>query len=557
VFLKNPFALRSAQILKSTQTNMLRSCIRYTASLLISGTGIIHFFSGPQHGSFPAIQNFQEREIFTIPRAYLSQSGIRCTEEKLVLYCRDEFGKQMDFLLNEVMNRGSFGWILGSPGTGKSTAAFAFLTSRLDDKAWTFTWMYFASARVQCVKFNNNQREEFVLEYDDGAALRGYLADVADVKKHFIFLDGYVSCGPICGQIRAFTNVCENWLLGNREEHRLCILCSMPSRGKSKMDEDDEKRVKEHLVSSWIVAEYQRAFAQPQVFECFGQNLDAGIEKGCDHDTEESVLSKFFFAGSCARYMFAYKTEPVIRDLETAMESCVDVLPYVTGTIGDQSVLAVNRLISNFVDRENRNSVVRSLVSRFVASQLSLRQGPGMVKRIAKTLRTGMNPALEGFLFEMWFFALIGHEDLLLKPAGTFTMNGLVLFDPSAIIARPKVDRVWYKPLKWNQGGFDAVHVDYSAAAVTFFRVTISKKHSLKLGYFASLIHNLGIQPCSVDILFLVPNDVFENGFKVSNVIGCGLLKDFVNSNKQKWSGRRESGMVQICTFAHDWKLKP
>ena len=257
------------------------------------------------------------------------------------------------------------------------------------------------------------------------------------------------------------------------------------------MDEDDEKTVKVHRVSSWILEEYHSAFAQPQVFECFSQNLDAGIEEGSAYDTKQLVLSKYYFAGSCARYMFAYKTEPVIDDLQTGIESCVDILPYVTGTVGDQSVLAVNRLISNFVDRKNRNSVVRFIVSSFVASELSVRQGPEMVTSIARTLRTGMNPALEGILFEMWFFALIGCETLCLKPSGTFTTNRLVRFDPSEDVARPTFDQVWFKPLKWNQGGYDAVHVDYSAAAVTFVRVTVSKKHSLKLGYFASLIHNL------------------------------------------------------------------
>ena len=105
---------------------------------------------------------------------------------------------------------------LAAPGTGKSTAAFAFSTSQLDDKAWIFTWMHFGSARVQCVRFSNIQREETVLEYDDKAVLRQYLVDSADVKKHFLFLDGYVSCGPNCAQIRVFSNECENWLLDNR-----------------------------------------------------------------------------------------------------------------------------------------------------------------------------------------------------------------------------------------------------------------------------------------------------------------------------------------------------
>ena len=152
--------------------------------------------SGPQHVSFPAVRYSRRGKTFTIPRTYFSHSGIHCTRDELVLFCRNEFARQMDFLLSEVKNNGSFGWILGSPGSGKSTAAFAFLTSQLDDREWIFTWMYFGSARVQCVRFSNNEREEFILHYNDESALQHYLDD-ADVQKHFLFLDGYVTCGPI------------------------------------------------------------------------------------------------------------------------------------------------------------------------------------------------------------------------------------------------------------------------------------------------------------------------------------------------------------------------
>jgi hypothetical protein len=474
-----------------------------------------------------------------------------CKGDKLVLYCRDEFRQQMDFLRNEVMERGSFGWILGSPGTGKSTAAYAFLTSKLDEKKWKFTWMHFGLAQVQCVRFSDNKRENSILDYDDKASVQRYLHDGDDGKNHYLFLDGYVASGPTSVQIAVVFNVSVRWLEENRGAHRLCVVCSMPSRVRSKMDEDALFKIQEHYVSSWMLEEYRLAFGQKQVLECFVQNLDAGIKRE-GSTVEELMLSKLHFAGSCARYMFAFTTAEVINNVQSGIQSCHDIIPYVTSTVGEQATSAVNRLISNFVDREKRNKFVCSLVSRFVASELAFKQGPGMVKRIAETLRPAKNPVMEGFLLEMWFFALIGHQDLRLSPFWTFTKDTLVEFDPSEEIVIPEDDRLWYKPLKWNQGGYDAVHVNYKTRAITFVQVTISTKYSLKLGYFASLIHKLGIQPSSVEILFLVPRDV-ASGFKVSNVTGFGHLKGFVNLKGEEWTVHKESNMVQICTFAQDW----
>eukprot|EP00291_Cryptomonas_curvata_P017287 CAMPEP_0172159958 /NCGR_PEP_ID=MMETSP1050-20130122/5280_1 /TAXON_ID=233186 /ORGANISM="Cryptomonas curvata, Strain CCAP979/52" /LENGTH=458 /DNA_ID=CAMNT_0012829645 /DNA_START=1044 /DNA_END=2417 /DNA_ORIENTATION=+ len=457
-----------------------------------------------------------------------------------------QFGKQVDFLKNEVMGRSSFGWILGSAGSGKSTAAFAFLTSQLDDKEWIFTWMYFDTAQVLCVGFSNNQKKEFLLEYEDMPALQNYLVEGGDDKRHFLFLDGYVISGQNSKDIRRFTNKCESWLLKNRNMRRLCIICSMSTRGNYKMDEDEGQQVQVHTVSSWILEDYQLAFAQQQVIECYRKNLDAGIKGDCSPDTEQLVVSKFYFAGSCARNMFSYKSAEVINYLQPAIRSCTDIVPYVTYTLGAQSV---DRLLSTTVESGYN---VQSLVSRFVATEFSLKQGPGMVRRFAQTMCLSSNPDLDGLLFEMWFFALIGHDRLRLAPVWAFGRDRVLQFDPSKNVAIPAFNRVWYKPLKWNQGGYDAVHVDYEARDVTFVQIVISKKHSLKLEYFASLIRNLGIQPNSMEILVLVPRDVVS-AFEISSVTGFGLLKDSVNKQNKKWASHKEKSMVKICTFSEDW----
>ncbi len=510
---------------------------------------------GSQSVIFSAIPYEPRKKTFLIPSTYLRESGVLSDRDVLVLFCRGQFAKQMEFMADEVMNKGSYGWILGSPGIGKSSTAFAFLTSRLDDTGWIFTWMYFDSAQVLCVRFNNNQRKERRFSYREVSVLQDYLdEDSADDKKHFVFLDGYVGFGSNSAKIISVADECEIWLLKNRETRRLCILCSMSSRGKSKLDDDRRKKVMVHRVSSWVSEEYHLAFAQRQIRECFGRYLDAGFGDKCaTDDTEQLVESKVYFAGGCARYLFAYKTEDVIKDLRSAIESCQDILPYVTGTVGEKSEVAVNRLICHF--EESKDHFVHSLVSKFVASELSLQQGPRMVQRIAETLRAGRNPVLEGLLFEMWFFALIGYGELQLNPqaVGIFSKDRVVDFDPSGIIAAiPSVDRVWYKPLKWNQGGFDAVHVVYSSKAVTFVQITVSENHSLKLEHFASMIRNLSFRPHSVEILFLVPQ-LIASKFRVSKWTGLGELKTFTNTKKKKWDSHNEKGMVKICTFVQHW----
>ncbi len=194
------------------------------------------------------------------------------------------------------MNSGSIGWILGSPGTGKSSTAFAFLTSELDSNSWIFTWMHFDSARVECVRFINNQREVKKLR-NNMEELRTYLdLDDDDGKKQFLFLDGYVMSGPSSEKICDFADECEEWLLENRDMKRLCVLCSMSSRGKCKMDQDRRKRISTRNILSWMLHEYQSAFAEAQILECYKENLDAGLQEECAADIEQLVLSKFYIA---------------------------------------------------------------------------------------------------------------------------------------------------------------------------------------------------------------------------------------------------------------------
>ena len=94
-----------------------------------------------------------ESALFELPEQYLVDSGIQ-SEKKILLYCRPTFHELFMFFRERVIDNQVHGWILGPPGTGKSTAALAF-ASTLDRKDWVITWIHLSRFEYPvCVLFH-------------------------------------------------------------------------------------------------------------------------------------------------------------------------------------------------------------------------------------------------------------------------------------------------------------------------------------------------------------------------------------------------------------------
>ena len=111
------------------------------------------------------------------------------------------------------------------------------------------------------------------------------------------------------------------------------------------------------------------------------------------------------------------------------------------------------------------------IVSHYAGYLLATRLGSDLVRQLAQLIcrsklpRTANNPALEGWLFEAWFFACVK------QPSG-LTLHGAAVMDPWVCSGWNDIDiplpewfdiaesgGTWYKPIKWNQGGYDAVYI--------------------------------------------------------------------------------------------------
>jgi hypothetical protein len=153
-------------------------------------------------------------------------------------------------------------------------------------------------------------------------------------------------------------------------------------------------------VNSWKNEEYYQAIAHQPFLQSVKEVLDASIE--LDAPPKELIDSKYHFAGGSSRYMFSLPTNVVVDLLDQSVRSVQDILPYIQGTFGYHSNVVVNRLFNMFQDKPFRN---RSIVSEYAATQLAMRMGPILIENISESLKQDMNPAMDGWFLEMWFFA--------------------------------------------------------------------------------------------------------------------------------------------------------
>jgi hypothetical protein len=151
----------------------------------------------------------------------------------------------------------------------------------------------------------------------------------------------------------------------------------------------------------------------------------------------------------------------------------------------------------------------------------------------AARVRGVLNPALDGWVFELDFLARIksavnkievfnGRFHYYEGSLSTASSNNnievsmAIPFNSSAELdltddSHLRLNHSWYLPRKYDQGGFDAVELIDNK--LRFYQITRAKTHSLKTEYMLSFLHKFNalresnrLSPIvSFDIVFVVP----------------------------------------------------
>jgi hypothetical protein len=489
-------------------------------------------------------------DFFELNSEYLAKTGL--PSKNLILYCRPTFHEQFKFLRERVIDAGVLGWILGPPGTGKSTTALAF-ASTLDRNEWVVTWIHLSRAYYPvCVRLEGDFKKSQEIYDSNIDKLFDILEEVDRSKQHIVFIDGYTLNGDKHIDVQ---KACYSWLKKDREKRRLVVVCSMSSRYKSKPEEDMIWNIEEFFAYSWNEKEYLEAIGNQKFFNNVKHVFDTDSSIDVSATPEDLIRSKLYFAGASARWMFLFPTKTIIEQTDKSVAAVDDIMPYIKCTVGEQSNNVVNRLFSLSLSEHDMFPRKTSLISRFVGVMLAIKAGPELIINLAKATQHNGNPSMDGWMLEMWFFASLRHGGVKLfdkhnTEFQTWPESNVKTLDINSFPALPENNGVWFKPSKWNQGGYDAIFLDKGKGLVKFVQVTGGDTHSFKIQYFYSFLMALShsaesFEVTCLEIIFVVDQKK-RSTFKLAKPSVSGMLEDF------GWKFGKELDKVKIV-FMKGW----
>jgi len=484
-----------------------------------------------------------------VNKIFLEDSGLFC-EKNVILYERDGFREEVQFLEKEVICNSRWGWIIGLPGCGKSITVYFYLLTKVRTSEWEITWIHLSrNDNPMFVQFHGNQEKcSGILENVD--QLTTLLGN--SPKRHILVLDGLTDSL----KDKEIQLKCRAWHVKDLTNRRFVIVSSMTARGKYNPEDDVIQKVKVHTVYSWKLEEYQETVKDQKFLESTKEYLDASImdltSESSKITPDDQITSKYYFAGGSSRLMFCFKTQDVVALLDESIQAVHDVNQYIFGTVGIESKLVVNRLFNAYKGKSNS-----TIVSEYAASELALKLGPRLVENLYQAIKNTTNPALDGWMLEIWFFAAIKYEgvkmfDRTKNVVSRWPKSAVLNFDPMDMSKDVFIrqTQIWLKPLKWNQGGYDAVYVDTNQNLLRFVQITRGSSHSLKLGYFASCLQKIQkipgfqFQVESLEIYFLVPNSIIKDfQLEASDITGQGALED---RTRQDWGWKKYDEQNQV-----------
>ena len=472
------------------------------------------------------------------------------------IYLREFVKDQCEFLQTQVVNHSKIGWIVGPPGTGKSTTSFLF-AMQLNRSKWVITWLSFLkTTNPVATLFEDNEKRTVWLSGNITELTKQFDALISQMqtkannltRNHIVFIDGITQTTDHASLCKS----CVSWIKKMNSidctNCRLVFVSSVASRSKtSKVHEDRMFCIEEFFVCSWTIDEYRSAFKNKdfrqsvlkyfdssqylyEEFSSSGPQNDLSNEK-LEELLEELIVSKHYFAGGSSRFMFGMNTADVVVQLEKGMENLDDIQRYLKCEVGYSVKSFVHTLFGFY--RNSLESFRHDVffISEYLASALASKGGESYIQNIILAIGQN-NPALQGWLLEINFFAAIKSNGFKYRERGKMVVQlftgTISSFDPLNVESIPG-EPVWLKPSKWNQGGYDAVYVDKDLGLVKIVQVTRSGTHKFKIEYFEKLLEILTCKMLIkiVEICFVVTADVSEN-FKISTVSGGqGLLKQY------------------------------
>lgn len=507
---------------------------RTLMSSLMNPGCIDHVFES--QGPVPGIRVIPGQKVLIVKKGYLRGSGLgREDNVDTVVYIRKPCRKQMRFITEEVIKGRFFGRIFGLPGSGKSITTYIMAGTLVD--SWTTLWVNVGSVgnnpepEFSCIILSNSSKRFGKLSVQ---CLVKFLESASAFSngQQLLVLDGLFE-SPSLFDIHQSSIV---WWGADKMNRRLIHVASMARAAKVKLHMHARMGIKDFRLFSWSLKDYFDAVKH----EGFAKSVEVMFDSDPNHPSrsfKSRIRSKYFYAGGCARFMFQMPTSLVQKQIREAIHSVDDLNKQININGGIYSAGLSHQLVGNVNDR------ARGIISCYAEIQIAQILGSDYIRSLAANPLFKGQPSVNGCFLELFFFsrAQTGHIPLWDccdgRKVDWFCERSVSIFDPNYPSQLSCGKRVWLKPQKWNQPGYDAVflydgrkNIITKEAVIRFVQITRGKSHDLKLGHFAHLVHQLKnhsvFEATHVEIFFIVPSEI-AHSFKISGITSPTALVKF------------------------------
>jgi hypothetical protein len=216
----------------------------------------------------------------------------------------------MSFIHTEVIRKGKIGCICGHPGTGKSITTYYTVASYSCE--YKIIWIACGTQDaktedVAVVIMHKGFKQSYHIQY------RQLVHDIASMetsraKTIFVLDDGGLMVSGLADLIGTTRQVVSKDGL----KRQIFVSSSGLETTLTKLPDVVRNRFAVMMVNGWTLEDYNSAIRNT----IFASSVSKHFQSETGQDFSSKIGSKFFFAGHCARYLFAQDTGAVKRDIE-------------------------------------------------------------------------------------------------------------------------------------------------------------------------------------------------------------------------------------------------